>query len=301
MYQDPAIPAELLSSPSAEENNAESETATTAGAEAPQSILSQPQHPTVSDQYEGTINLSEMVAHLTEDFAEPSDRMPQTPLAGNFDADVMASNSLHRLSVEGLQNQTYSSPNSASPQLSRGYGQGRDNLPSPALPSFPQYSATPRYIGTDSTWQARPTSQHSVLDEGTTTWPPQPYPNLGKEKQRPTYTSRKDVWGHMHHNSFPENTIGGYPITPQVSTATQYSPALSGFNYAVHTPSPTIDLGNSTFVYAQGPPAGLQNANLMAMWRDWSSSSHVFDSSHSRPNSRAGSPWNRTPPNGQDG
>jgi len=275
VYQDPAIPAELLSAQSGQENNTEGDTATMAGTEVPQPDLSQPQQMTVSDQYEGTINLSEMVAHLTDDFADPSDPIPQTPLASNFDDKVMISEFARRPSVEGFQNPTYSSPN----------------------------SALPSYIGTDSTWQTRPTSQPIFLDAGAAAWSPQAYSSVGKENQLPTYANRKDVWGHAHHNSFPGNTVGGHPMTSQVSTATvQHSSALSGFNYAVHTPSPTLDKGNSSFAYAYGQPPGLQNANFMAMTRDWSSSSHVFDSSsHSRPNSRVGSPWNRTPPNGQGG
>lgn len=299
VYQDPAIPAELLSAQSGQVNNTESDTATTAGAEAPQLDLSQPRQTTLSDQYEGIINLSEMVAHLTDDFADASDAMPQTPLANNFDDKVMISESLRRLSAEGFQNPTYSSPNSA--QLPRGYGE--DNLPSPALPSFSQYSAMPSYIGTDATWQARPTSQPIFLDASATAWPSQTYPSVGPENQHPTYANRKDVWGHAHHSSFPENTVGGLPMTPQVSTTTtQHSSALSGFNYAVHTPSPTLDKGNFSFAYAHGPPLGLQNANLMAMARDWSSSSHAFESSsRSRPNSRVDNPWNGTPPNGQGG
>jgi hypothetical protein len=301
VYQDPAIPTELLSAQSGHENNNESDTATIAGAEIPQPDLSQRRQTTVSDQYEGTINLSEMVANLTDDFADSSDPIPQTPLASNFDDKVMISESVRRLSVEGVQNPTYSSPNSAHHPQS--YGQGQDNLPSPALPSFPQYSAMPSYIGTDNTWQARPTSQPIFLDTGAAAWPPQAYPSVGKENQGPTYTNHKDVWGHAYHSSFPGNTVGGHPMTPQVCTATtQHSSSLSGFNYAVHTPSPTLDKGKSLFAYAYGQPPGLQNANFMAMSRDWSSSSHVFDgSSHSRPDSRVGSPWNKTSPNGPGG
>ena len=299
MYQDPAIPTELLSAQSGHENNTEGDTATVAGAEAPQTDLSQPRQKTVSDQYEGTINLSEMVANLTDDFADSSDPIPHTPFASNFDDEVMISESARRLSIEGFQNPTYSSPNSAHPP--KGYGQGQDNLPSPALPSFPQYSAMPSYMGTDNTWHARPTSQPIFPDANASDWPPQVYPNVGTENQGPIYANHNHVWGHAHHSSFPGNTVGGHPMTPQVSTATiQHSSSLSGFNYAVHTPSPTLDKGNSLFTYAYGQPPGLQNSNFMAMARDWNSSSHVFDSSsHSRPNSRVGSPRNKTSPNGQ--
>jgi len=299
VYHDPTIPTELLSTQSGQEINTENNTATTAGAEFPQPYLSQPREAIVSDQYEGTIDLSEMVANLTDDFTDPSDVMPQTPLASNFDDKVMISESLRRLSAEGFQNPTYSSPNSA--QRPQSYGE--DNLPSPALPSFSQYSEMPSYIGTDATWQTRSASQPTFLDEGATVWPSQAYPSVGPENQRSTYMNSKGVWGHAHHSSFPGNTVSSHPMIPQVSTATiQHSSALSGFNYAVHTPSPTLDKGHISFAYALGQPTGLQNANLMAMARDWSSSSHVFESSsHSRPNSRVDNPWNGTPPNGQGG
>lgn len=226
-----------------------------------------------------------MVEQLTDDLADQSDALPQTPLASNFDDRVMISESLRRLSVESFQNPVYSSP--ISTQHPRDYGQGRDNLPSPALPSFSQYSAMPSYIGTDATWQARPTSQPIFPDSSTTAWPSQAYPNVGQENQLSTYANRKDVWGHAYHSSFPGNTVGGHSMTPQVSTAiTQHSSALSGFNYAVHTPSPTLDKGNFSFAYPHGP-----NSNLIAMTRDWSSSSHGFDtSSRSQPNSRVSNP-----------
>lgn len=271
-YNDPTTPAGMLANDPADPI----ERQTAAGAES--NLHPVQSHATSGpEQFEGTIDMNEMVENLLDDPLEPVDRTPETPHMANFDDSVRISNSMHSLRLDGFENSTFGSPSMSKPRIPT--PERRDNLPSPSLPSLSFYSNRPSYYGNDETWQSRPTSGSAYPGGG---WLPHSRPNSTTETQRPNSRYRTDaLWGHSHHISLPEfaadnqQRFGKLPMTPQVSAAIPGSPATTGFNYAVNTPSPTLD--HEGLIH--GPPPGL-GYNPMA--RNWRSSSHVLEGSGPR-------------------
>lgn len=287
-YDDPTIPTGMLANEPADQREGD----IAAGAE---SILHPVQSNTASaiEPFEGTIDLNEMVENLLDDPLEPVDRMPETPHMTNFDDAAKISNSIQSLRLDGFEKSAFGSPSMSKPRIPT--PDRRDYFPSSFLPSVPFYANRPSYYGNDETWQSRPASGPAYPGGG---WLPQNHPNSSKETQRPNSRNRTDViWGHSHHSSLPgfaadsEQHFSGLPMSSQMSAAIQGSPSMTGFNYTVNTPSPTMDHGR----FVHGPPPRLAYNPID---RNCNSSSHVPESSE--PHSpRLPSSWNKTPPNGQ--
>ena len=239
-----------------------------------------------------------MVENLLEDLPDPVDQMPETPHMSNFDDSVKISNSIHSLRLDGLENPVSGSPGGSKPRIHT--PDSRDNLPSPSLPTFSSYSNRPSYYGGDETWQTRPTSGPTYAGVGRTL---QARPDSRTESKGPYSRSREDaLWGHAHHTSLPgfatntQQRFGGLPMTPQASAAAdgQSSSAVTGFNFAVNTPSTAVEYGGSLYGIPRMP---INSAAVLG--QTWISASQELLPSDP-PSPHFPNSWKRNPADGQN-
>jgi hypothetical protein len=229
-----------------------------------------------------------MVENLVDDPTDRLDPLPETPHIYNYDAYVRIPTSVQSLQLDGCEGAVYRSREAPKAQIP--IAERPEGLPSPL---FPTYLNRTSYYGNEQTWQSRPTSRSAHLN---TNW------SVSRDQGTPLAkggNSANALRGHSHHMSLPDPPVDrpatlGRPFTPQFSAASrQDSPATTGFNYAVNTPSPTFDHPE----FNHGAPSG--SGPPVSMTTNWSSSSHVLESSLSHP--PFPSSWIRTPPNGQGG
>ena len=302
IYQDPNIPAELLQPTLAEQPDVIQQPLASHGTQsgsrevddAHQNVARNASLPAKAGEVVGgTIDMTEMVAHLTTEDDNMDDDTELTKLS-------LASNNFGN--AYHAQSHAVTSTYDEAIDVSRGSpitrmiprSRPQSGVPSPVVPPFQQFPSLPGIYGSGDIWQNRPMPDPHSADGG---WsPPRSHPDAQMSPwNRPAMPMPPNPNMsplHAHHSSLPGNDGLPSPAFRRLTPAQQLTSDISV------TPPP-IGLGLRT------PGADAASYRRQAFGNapgiPRSSSSQLLDAVYSPSGKDHRSSWNQTPPNGQGG